>query len=203
MIIGAKMAKSTELKFSVGREERDLILIANFVDGYSSDFFFKLPTSFRDALDIKLTPRMIHGKTINIYSQGKNFSFKQGDVIHDTKEAYALEWGEALKYIKHSLQVIDSRDATSDIAETYEINNSQVKYLKVGESEKFINKNIVITKYSYDPGYVKFQLLQPNVIKEKLVEKSVYECSQENFVLFLQSGLLRTIDKQEIKLSKA
>jgi len=33
------MAKSTELKFSVGREERSLILIANFVDGYSSDFF--------------------------------------------------------------------------------------------------------------------------------------------------------------------
>lgn len=197
------MAKSNELKFSVGREERSLILITNFVDGYSSDFFFKLPTSFRDALDIKLTPRMIHGKTINIYSQGKNYSFKQGDVVHDSKEAYVLEWGKALKYINHSLQVIDSRDATTEISESYEINNSQIKYLKIGESEKFIEKDIIITKYNYDPGYVKFRLLQPNGTKEELVEKSVYECSQENFVLFLQSGVLRTIDKQEINLSKA
>jgi len=99
------MAKSSELKFSVGREERSLILIANFVDGYSSDFIFKLPTSFKDALDIKLTPRMIRGKTINIYSQGKNYSFKQGDVIYDAKEAYTLEWGEALGYINNSIQV--------------------------------------------------------------------------------------------------
>lgn len=197
------MAKSSELKFSVGRDERDLILIANFVDGYSSDFFFKLPTSYRDALDIKLTPRMIHGKTINTYSQGKNFSFKQGDVIHDSKEAYTMDWGEALEYIKYSLQVIDSRDATTDISESYEIKNTQVKYLKVGESEKSIEKDIVITKYSYDSGYVKFRLLQPNSAKEKLVEKSIYECSQENFVLFLQSGVLRTINKQEIDLSKA
>lgn len=195
------MAKLNELKFSVGREERSIILIANFVDGYSSDFFFKLPTSFRDALDIKLTPRMIYGKTINIYSQGKNYSFKQGDVVHDTKEAYILEWGEALKYISHSLQVIDSRDATTEISESYAINNSQIKYQKIGEFEKFIEKNIIITKYSYDPGYVKFRLLKPNGTKEILVEKSVYECSQENFVLFLQSGVLRTIDKQEINLS--
>ena len=195
------MAKSNELKFSVGREERCLILIANFVNGYSSDFFFKIPTSFRDALDIKSTPRMIHGKTINIYSQGKNYSFKQGDVVYDAQEAYTLEWGEALQYINHGLQVIDSRDATTEISESYEINNSQIKHLKSGESEKVIQKEIIISKYNYDSGYVKFRLLQPNDKKEKLVEKSVYECSQENFVLFLQSGVLRTIDKQEIKLS--
>lgn len=197
------MAKSNELKFSVGREERSLILISNFVDGYSSDFFFKLPTSFRDALDIKLTPRMIHGKTINTYSQGKNFSFKEGDVFYDAKEAYTLEWGKALKYIKHSLQVITGRDATTEIVESYEINNPQIKYIKKGEDEKIIEKDVIINKYNYDSGYVKFKLFQPNDKKEKLVEKTIYECSQENFVLFLQSGVLRTIDKQEINLNKA
>ncbi|MEJ2105020.1 MAG: hypothetical protein P8X47_10650 [Ignavibacteriaceae bacterium] len=195
------MVKSSELKFSASRDERSLILIANFINGYTTDFKFELPESFRDALDIKLTPKTILGKTENLYTQGRNYSFKDGDVIHNTKDAYLLEWGEALRTIKYSIQIIMARDASTEITESYETLDDiiKLKYIKKSEDDKVIERNkIIFNKYTYDPGYVKFKLLRPNDNKSKLIEEGVFETTQEYFVLFLQSAILITIDKQKL-----
>ena len=83
--------KPKELKFSVNKDRRSQILIANFVDGYASDYMFPLPASFKDALDIKYTSVTILEQQKNVFTQGRNYSFQEGDVIYDTKNAYKAQ----------------------------------------------------------------------------------------------------------------
>lgn len=199
------MAKSNskELKFSVGREERSLVLCANFLNGYTTDFKFTLPESFRDALDIKRTERVFGGDTNSVFTQGSNYAFKDGDVIYNTKEAYELDWNQALKSLGICLQIIKASDAYYEISETYEILNSPIliKYSKLGSTgEKEEREKLVVNKYKYYAGSVEFQLLKPNTLKTKLIEIERYETTQEDFVVLLQNGVLRTLDKKEIKI---
>jgi len=191
-----------EQTFSIGREERSLILIANFTDGYTSDFKFSLPESFREALDIKITPRMVFGKNRNVYTQGRNFAFKEGDVIYNTKKAYQLVWGEALKEIELSLQILKANDASTEIKEKYESQNPSITFtLKKNNEEKVVEiDRIIVNKYVYNPGYVKFQVFKPDEKKVGLTKIAIYECTQENFVVLLQTGILRTLDEQIINL---
>lgn len=191
-----------ELKLSIGKEERSLVLITNFINGYSSDFTFELPENFRDALDIKLTPRVIWGKNVNVYTQGRNFNFQDGDVIYDSKDAYIMEWGCALEKLKYCFQIQKARSAAAEVNEVWEsLTPLKIKHSKVPDKEEVIERHMIITKYKYDPGYVKFKLFQPNDEKTELVEKEVFECTQESFVVLLQSGILRTIDKRKISFT--
>ena len=43
-----------------------------------------------------------------VWTQGKEFNFKSGSVLYDTKLAYELKWGEALKHIKLFVQIVDA-----------------------------------------------------------------------------------------------
>jgi len=197
------MAKTKELKFSVGREERSLILIANFIDGFTSDFVFHLHESFREALYIKLTPKNIFGKTENIYTQGRNFSFKSGDVIYDSKKAYLEKWGEALKYIKYFVQIVSARDASISINETFEnvLSPIELKLTNIDSSTSSITReSLIINKYKYDSGLVKFKLYKPNDDKSNVIQINEYECTQEYFITFLQNGILRTLNKEVINI---
>ena len=81
------------------RKRRSLDLIADFADGYAKGWYFAVGKCFRDQLDIKFTDRVINGKKIRRWTQGKLFCFVEGYVIYDTPNGY-LQWSEALKRIK-------------------------------------------------------------------------------------------------------
>lgn len=105
-------------------------LIANFKNGFAEGWYFAVPEAYRDALDITQEERAVTlkhtevgkdgSKTYRIekhkemtWVQGRNFSFKKGDVIYDTPKAYE-EWSEALKHIKYSIQVTEAKPNTVD-----------------------------------------------------------------------------------------
>ncbi len=54
-------------------------------------WFFCVPASFRAALDVKQTIRVIGGKPTPTWTQGAWFHFKEGDTIYDSVKAY-LPW---------------------------------------------------------------------------------------------------------------
>ncbi len=77
----------------------------------SSGWFTHVPSRFNDALDIRQTERMENGVKKTVWTQGGNFSFKPGDMIHDTEKGY-LVWGEALRHILFSLCVTSALDVS-------------------------------------------------------------------------------------------
>jgi hypothetical protein len=90
------------------RDKRSPDLIANFVDGYAKDWKFTVIEAFRESLDIKWTPKVADKAEIFTWTQGKQFNFKQGQVIYDTPLAYKLQWNEALKHINLYIQITES-----------------------------------------------------------------------------------------------
>jgi hypothetical protein len=52
----------------------------------SPGWFMHVPRQFNDALDIRQTERVENGVKKTVWTQGGNFSFKPGDMIHDTEK---------------------------------------------------------------------------------------------------------------------
>jgi hypothetical protein len=71
-----------------------------------------VPRSFEDALDIRLTDRVVDKKRIPTTTQGARFHFREGDTIYDTPKAY-LPWDEALKHIKLGITIVQGTPAQS------------------------------------------------------------------------------------------
>ncbi len=65
-------------------------------DEHAKGWFMCVPSCFNAALDIRQTERKRDGQRILIWTQGSAFSFKKGDKIYDTLDAYS-EWSKALK----------------------------------------------------------------------------------------------------------
>jgi len=117
-----------------------------------------VPSCFNEALDIKQTERILHKKKTIVWTQGSWFSFKQGDTVYDTAEAYKV-WSEALKSIGLCVKVKMAHSAVPS----------------AGASERF-------------PGSVTFSILSPNKARNKLVERAEHTMSQDDFVRFLIAG---------------
>lgn len=145
---------------------RSLALIATFKDGYAAGWRFSVPDAFRDALDIRKTTRIIGNQSRSIWTQGSNYYFKVGDVIHDVEQQPL--WSTMLESLGCSLQVIAAAPAS--------------------DSPPIDAKNHATSKAK--AGTVKFQLLQPDANRKYLVPAQVYECTQAEFVRLLQSGHL-------------
>jgi hypothetical protein len=189
------------MDISAFRDERSPILLANFLDGYAVGWRFAVPEAFKDALDIKPTPRQIGNRTVNIPTQGKLFNFIQGSILYDTRLAYDLEWGEALKHIKLSLQVVEVIPSQCVVSETIETDSKNIKVTVKGKSESSKPKEktfdgLVIKKERMDYGSIKFNLYRPNKNKSAVEVIDTIECDQEEFVAFLQSGTVRTKDNK-------
>ena len=146
--------------FQDKRDKRSSILIANFIDGYADGWRFPVRECFKDALDIKMTSRILNKIENNIWTQGTQFNFSQGDIIYDTRLAYELTWGEALKHIKISVQI-------------YKITPSQT---------------------------IIFKLYRPKKELLSIEEIDSIECTQANFVSFLQTGIISTSAKKTINV---
>ena len=181
--------ESIEQKSPASKNRRSLKLMVHFVNGYSVDYCFVLPENFKPALDIKQTYRVIKKpiadppgfikKKESFYTQGKYYSFDNGDTLYDSADAYGDDWSVAIKKIKYSIQIKDASPAFRELTEI------------TLEGKK---------KYHYNPGRVEFTLYKPDKNFTRLVEHKTYECTQENFVALLQYGTLKTLDNKTIKI---
>lgn len=191
------------------REQRSPVLIATFMDGYVNGWRFAVPEAFRNSLDIKLTPIKIGTKTVDIYTQGKQFSFNKGATLYDNRLAYELEWGEALKRIKLSVQieeVVGSDYVTTETIETV-AKNIDVLIQKRDKSKNELSEpkqktidGLNIKKQRMQFGNLKFKVFRPTKDKNSVEELETIECDQEEFVVFLQTGTIRTIDDKRRNL---
>ena len=136
----------------------DLLKDPNDNEKFAEGWHMCVPPCFNDALDIKQTERMQNKITTLAWTQGTSFSFKAGDMLYDTPDAYDT-WSEALKHIGLGVQV----DAA----------------FSAGPSEDISGRF---------PGRVTFSIFTPNEDRSKIVRRAVHTMSQDDFVKFLILG---------------
>lgn len=190
------------MEFITKREERGYALLANFVDGFAVGWKMGVREAFREALDIKLTPRRIGGKEEMLWTQGNLYDFHEGDTFHDSRLAYS-DWEKGLKELKLSVQIIK---ATASSYVTYETIKTtanaiaiQIQKGKSNPKEQTLD-GIQIKKQRIDHGFVQFRVYRPNADRSAVEEKELIECTQDDFVAFLQTGFVRTKENQLIDL---
>lgn len=125
---------------------------------YASGWHFCVPTSFRSALDIKLTQRVVDRKATMQWTQGSWFHFQAGDTLYDSAKAY-LPWDLANFRI-----CLDVRQATSAIPPNGKDRPSRY------------------------PGSIIFDVLTPDAQRKKLVKRRETTMSQDAFVKLLIEG---------------
>ncbi|MCF6257691.1 MAG: hypothetical protein L3K25_15575 [Gammaproteobacteria bacterium] len=176
------------------QDDRSYVLIANFIDGYAAGWKMALPESFKDALDIKLTPRTLSGKTLKFWTQGRIYDFHEGDVIYNTKLAYD-NWDEALKSTFLGIQITSVTSSGYVDTEVVRTKTNELTIFKSkGKSvpkEEIINE-LIVKKQRLEYGIVKFTVLRVNSDKTAVKESESVSCNQEDFVVFLQTGIVRT-----------
>ncbi len=190
------------MEFEARTDERGYALIANFKGGYASGWRMAVSESYKDALDIKLTPRIFKGKKEMLWTQGRVYDFHVGDVIHDCEAAYG-DWVETLKMINVSVQIISASPCGYLIAETLQTNAKELEVSvqkgRASVKSEFID-GLTIRRLRLDHGVVRFRVLRPDSERTKLIETQILECSQDDFIAFLQTGLVRTAENLLIDL---
>lgn len=187
------------MDIETARDERSTNLIADFTDGYALGWRFAVRDVFRSALDIKWTPRIYTSDEVDengkkrkiieyLWTQGKYFNFTQGDVIYDTRIAYKLKWSDALQHIKLFVQVAES-------SPTQLVTNSTINTLTAQGNES-PNDDLILQKVQIRSGKVKFKLFRPNSDRSNVDELEKIDCDQKNFVTFLQTGIITTLDNK-------
>jgi hypothetical protein len=156
---GEARAVLDELLRASPREPRSLKLLTNFPNEFVKGWYMAVRDCFREALDIRLTQRIVEGKRTLTLTQGSRFAFKEGDNVYDTRRAYEGEWSEALKYIKI--------------------------YFCVGECRKAVPATKTLPR---DPGFVTFSIQKPNAEKAGLEIIGSARLTQDQFVRLLISG---------------
>lgn len=190
------------MEIDARRDDRGYALIVNFVDGFALGWKMAVPEAFKEALDIKLTPRIFAKKKEMLWTQGRLYDFHEGDTIHDTTQAYK-KWGEALKHLKISVQVQFASSSGYVTYETVEVKNNELKIIhqkgKAKPKEEVID-GLVVKKQRIDHGLVRFKVYRPNEDKTAVEECETIECSQDDFVAFLQTGIVRTKENKQVNL---
>ncbi|MDD5451758.1 MAG: hypothetical protein PHT49_07700 [Desulfovibrionales bacterium] len=143
---------------SIRRQKRLTQLLKPAEAEYAEGWFMCVPKCFNDSLDIRLTERIVDGHLALVWTQGSAFSFSEGDILYDTRNAYKV-WSEALKSISLGVQV---RQA-----------------LAAGAASEGNGRS---------PGSVTFEILKPDKRRSKLVGNGYYTLSQDDFVRFLIAG---------------
>lgn len=104
--------------------------------------------------------RTIQRQTLR-WTQGSTFDFKQGYTIHDVPEARSMSWGQALHYLKYTVQIAKASPAVPATKDT-----------------------------PRDPGAVIFRVYSPNQERTKVELVDERTTTQDGFVRFLITGEL-------------
>lgn len=183
-------------------DDRGYALIANFIDGFALGWKMAVPEAFKEALDIKLTPRIFEKKKEMLWTQGRLYDFHEGDTIYDTRQAYK-EWGEALKHLKLCVQVQFASSSGYVAYETIEVRNSELEIIsqkgKAKPKEEIID-GLIVKKQRLEHGLIRFKVYRPNKEKTAVEECETIECTQDDFVAFLQTGIVRTKENKQLNL---
>lgn len=184
--------------------DRSPMLIAIFRDGYAAGWKFAVPESFRDALDIRYTPIQTQKQTENIWTQGTLFNFTQGSLLYDMPLAYELEWGQALRHITLFVQVAEASPSVEEIYQTIEIraglneDDIDVSGARAAIKKQILDDGATIKRTRTTFGAMKFKVFRPKPDHSGVDEIRTVACNQEEFVVFLQTGLIRGDDKQQL-----
>ena len=190
------------MEIEARRDDRGYALIANFVDGFALGWKMAVPESFKEALDIKLTPRKFAGKTEMLWTQGRIYDFHEGDTLYDKKEAYQ-EWGKALEQLTLCVQIQYATSSGYVTYETIETKHKEIEVMHQKGKSKLIEEiidGLVVKKQRIDHGLVRFKVYRPNEEKTALEEHELIECTQDDFIAFLQTGIVRTQENKQLNL---
>lgn len=181
------------MEIKATREDRGYVLIANFSNGFAQGWKMAVPESFREALDIKLTPRISKGVKEELWTQGNIYDFHEGDTIHSSREAYE-DWGKALIHLELSVQIQSASPSGYKDYETIEIKNNELEIIHQKGKTKPKNEiieGLVIKKQRINHGFIRLRVYRPNKEKTALEEHELIECTQDDFIVFLQTGTIR------------
>ena len=95
-----------ELTSTAARKSTRLLSFLKEPDSSTPNWAYGLSPSFNEALDIKLTDRVSESGKGKVWTQGANFNFKPGDVIHSacgTRALQVTESGSATQTDEYSL----------------------------------------------------------------------------------------------------
>jgi len=176
-------------------EDRSTILIANFDSGFALGWKMAVPNVFRKSLDIRFLSRVYDGVAQEVWTQGTYFDFKEGDTVYDSQKAYnSINWGESLKHLKISVQVLYGQSVSYSVGSPIlEILQDTVQVTDYREKKKnrTFTDGLKICKFQRNPGKVRFQVLRPSQDSSGLERKEIYNTTQDEFVCFLQTGKIR------------
>lgn len=154
----------------IKRVKRSTELIANFVEGYATNWSFAMKECFKMELNIEFTARKKDKATYYEWTQGPYYCFSEGQVFYDVKEGYTC-WQEALKKVNQACQIIAAKPNTP---------------------LKFDNEITGKTEFRVLEGYVQFSLFKPDEARTKLVSYAEHTLSQNDFVTFLKTGKIKS-----------
>jgi hypothetical protein len=128
------------LTSTTARKSARLLTFLKEPNSETDSWAYKLTPAFNEALDIKMTDRVNDGGKGKVWTQGANFNFKAGDVVHSINETIALQV-TASSSATQSEELSLEGNVRYDI---FEINGG--KYIKNGEAEcsqvEFVRKLI-------------------------------------------------------------
>lgn len=179
---------SKTLKLDGQADDRSLVHIVRFVDGYSVGWKFCLREELREMLDIRAADRVGFSASERVFFQGKQYCFSAGHLIYDCREAYERKWEDALKVVRYAVQVVAGIPAGFVKTKEYRTMDA----VAVNEDGRLSAEPALIeyTRRKMGYGEVELSLLKNNA-GQGLVEIGRYKTDQEKFVSFLQSGVLR------------
>lgn len=184
-------AVTKELNLDSYAEERVAACIATFIDGQAAGWFFAVSDAFKDSLDIQPTQRVFNGKPHTVMTQGKNFSFSRGDVIHGRTVNLCVQ-------VKDAIVAKPAKTKDYETADGVQIFEDKSKQDADKKPKKDLYK-IKFSRFQTDFGFVRFDLFHTDEGRYILID--TYETDQELFVRFLQTGLLRCNDGTEHDLN--
>ncbi|UCE04970.1 MAG: hypothetical protein JSW07_15285 [bacterium] len=191
-----------EAKKKASRGKRSPELIADFkkhgyMEGrYAEGWYFPLPKSFRDELDIKYMARKEpvldksgkqvieevrdkkgrikkkkKSKTVMRWTQGNYYDFEEGQVVYDNPGAY--------------------EDPEGKISEEKYTWKEAIKHFNLRVEVVRASPNTIDSDGSFKQGFVTFTLSKPNPKKISLEHIGQYHLTQTDFVDFLKTGRLK------------
>lgn len=174
--------------------KRSTDLIADFSKGYADGWAFVVRPCNFPSLDIVYSPLVVigedgkplkdaKGRSIkeNVLTQGEIYNFSLGQVFYSDRIAYEVQWGDALKALRCSLQIDEASPSSAEV----DISFGEVP---TPSKSKRHPQNGIIRRYIPDYGDVHFSLYHPS--EDKSCEKKVqsFSCRQDEFLRLLMTG---------------
>lgn len=162
----SKRALRSVSLLSTAEENIDYKLFPDEWRDWCAGWAFAVRPEFADALDIKLTERIVKRKKNLVWTQGYSFDFHAGYTIYDINPYPQEIWQDFLQRVSYAVTVVDARPAEPARAPS-----------KLGPG------------ISRDSGSVTFDVYAPNDEKTQAIKVATHIVTQDEFVQILIKGL--------------